>query len=200
MRTVNRKGMLSVFILLAIAIVSGCGSSIPADANMIDVNKSLAQQSSAVQSQTGTAELPIETQDIESLIKEYPSAVFVTAGGKIISDAGDSPYSAEQNEYYLGPLRMDAYYKGASSAEKIETDAYVEGVRLSWWKSQQLKSEKVLPIPSVSLDEPISIDADQTVSVYFFPFVYLDASTNQYAVLKDTDGSAKGIWAIIPQQ
>lgn len=200
MKNDYRNGIVLIIVLLASAIISGCGSTIPADANIIDVNESLSQKSSEVQSQTGTAELPIEALDLATLMKDYPSAIFVTASGKVISESDDEPYTEEENECYVGPLRMDALYKGASSVVKFETDSYVKGTELSWWKSQKLKSEKVLPIPSVEPDEPIAIDSSKTVSIYFLPFVFLDKDTNQYAVLKDSDGSAKGIWAIIPQQ
>lgn len=192
-----RKGIRLFSALLMVVTFSGC-SDTPADADVLNVNEALARQSGATiaDNNTGTKELPISTWSFQTLTETYPSAVFVNTEGKIILQAEDTLYATDQDEYYLGPLRMGAYYKGASFVEKLETDQYVEGLKLSWWKSMQLKSAEVLPIPSVQLEEPIPIDTELPISAYFFAFVYLDENTNQYAVLKDNDGSAKGIWMI----
>lgn len=176
---------------------SGCNDT-PADVGVINVNQALARQSgdTIADNNTGKKELPISTWSFQALTEAYPSAVFVNTEGKIILQAEDTLYATDQDEYYLGPLRMGAYYKGASFVEKLETDQYVEGLKLSWWKSMQLKSAEVLPIPSVQLEEPIPIDTELPISAYFLAFVYLDENTNQYAVLKDNNGSAKGIWMV----
>ena len=192
-----RKGIRLFSALLMVVTFSGCNDT-PADVGVINVNEALARQSgdTIADNNTGKKELPISTWSFQALTEAYPSAVFVNTEGKIILQAEDTLYATDQDEYYLGPLRMGAYYKGASFVEKLETDQYVEGLKLSWWKSMQLKSAEVLPIPSVQLEEPIPIDTELPISAYFFAFVYLDENTNQYAVLKDNDGSAKGIWMI----
>lgn len=189
-----RKGIRQFSALLMVVTFFGCSDTIPPDAGVINVNEALARQNGdtiADNNNTGTKELPISTWSFQTLTEAYPSAVFVNTEGKIILQAEDTLYATDQDEYYLGPLRM-----GASFVEKLETDQYVEGLKLSWWKSMQLKSAEVLPIPSVQLEEPIPIDTELPISTYFLAFVYLDKNTNQYAVLKDTNGSAKGIWMV----
>ena len=194
-----RKGIGLFSALLMIVTLSGCSDTIPPDAGVINVNKAIARQSgdTIADSNTGTKELPISTWSFRALTEAYPSAVFVNTDGRIILQAEDVPYSTNQDEYcYLGPLRMSPYYQGTFFVEKLETDQYVEGLKLSWRKSMQLKSAEVLPIPSMQLEEPIPIDTELPISTYFLAFVYLDKNTNQYAVLKDTNGSAKGIWMV----
>ena len=182
----------SVFLvaLFTFFATTGCSKVVPANASIVNVNDALARQERI------STELPVQTYTFQELLDAYPSAIFVNVDGKVIAQDDDSPYLISENEFYLGPLRMDAYYKGASSVEKFESNAYVKGVRLSWWKAKQLHSSEILPVPEVKMDKPIPIKTNDPVSIYFMAFVCQDEKTKQYAVLKDSRGLAEGIWMV----
>ncbi|MCI6754359.1 MAG: hypothetical protein SPH34_04415 [Lachnospiraceae bacterium] len=169
MKTTVRKGIA----LFAVAfLVSGCTKAVPADANIIDVNASLAKGNEV------NGQYPVEALTLNDLIEKYPSAVFVNAEGSIVTGEEDLPYSAGESEYFIGPVRISAY---------------------SWLKSLRHGTKEILQYPAVQPEIEIKLASDQTVAVYILPLAYLDDETNQYAVIKDDHGYAKGLWAVIPE-
>ncbi|MDD6599453.1 MAG: hypothetical protein PUE98_03175 [Galactobacillus timonensis] len=191
MKTTVRKGIA----LFAVAfLVAGCTKAVPADANIIDVNASLAKGNEV------NGQYPVEALTLNDLIEKYPSAVFVNAEGSIVTGEEDLPYSAGESEYFIGPVRISAYYKGASSVKGFSNeDMYVKGAKLSWLKSLRHGTKEILQYPAVQPEIEIKLASDQTVAVYILPLAYLDDETNQYAVIKDDHGYAKGLWAVIPE-
>lgn len=194
METISRKGIPWVAGILLVLAVSGCAKAVSAEAGIIDVNDSM------IQAVEGTSKFPVEAMSIDRFVEKYPSAVFVNAEGSIVVSAEDLPYSAGESEYFIGPLRISAYYKGASSVNGFSNeDLYVKGAKLSWLKSLQHGTKEILQYPQVQPEIEIKVASDQTIAVYILPLAYLDEETNQYAVLKDDDGYAKGLWAVIPE-
>ena len=124
----------------------------------------------------------------------------MNAEGSIVTGEEDLPYSVGESEYFIGPVRISAYYKGASSVKGFSNeDMYVKGAKLSWLKSLRHGTKEILQYPAVQPEIEIKLASDQTVAVYILPLAYLDDETNQYAVIKDDHGYAKGLWAVIPE-
>ena len=182
-----KQGILVLTAALLLIPMSGCSSGTAAVSSTINVNDTL----------TAPGELPVTTWTYDGITEAYPDAVFVNAEGKVLPAGNESPYSLTPQECYLGPLRIAPDFKNAYSVDQLSGNGiYISGAKLSWWKSLQLNSSEALPVADVQPEEPILIPADSTISIYFFPVVYLDPDSSQYAVLKDTGGSAKGIWMV----
>lgn len=183
-----KQRILVLTVALLLIPMSGCTGSTADRSIPINVNDAL----------TASGELPVTTwTTYDGLSEAYPDAVFVNAEGKVLPAGNESPYSLTPQECYLGPLRVAPYFKNAYSVDRLSGEGiYISGAKLSWWKSLQLNSQETLPVADVQPEEPILIPADSTISIYFFPVVYLDPDSSQYAVLKDTGGSAKGIWMV----